>query len=190
MKNLTRPEDLLQVLQAPSDVFRRSATPLAAEMPVDPQTAPYLVTTTKSLLWHPKDFNGKVRAAMRTDNLELLYAEVVKEICATSVEAKWGSIFPHTLDGISQAIAYVKEYDIPEVEILASEGKLDTLLGEVTKWDGADIVRVSYLPFRTIIVVPKDRAYLGIAMQPGDFDRRLLLVHNPSRGMAVAGWNS
>jgi len=190
MKKMTRPEDLLQVLQAPSDAFRRSATPLAAEMPVDPQTAPYLVTTTKSLLWHPQDFNGKVRAAMRTDPLDTLYAEIIKEVCTTSTEAKWGSIFPHTLEGVSQAIAYVKDYGIPEVEILSPEASLDPLLADMTKWDGANIVRVKYLPPSTVVVVPKDRDYLGIAMQPGDFDRRLLLVHNPSRGMAVAGWNS
>lgn len=190
MKKLTRPEDLLQVLQAPSDAFRRSATPLAAEMPVDPQTAPYLVTTTKSLMWHPQDHNGKVRAAMRTEPLSALYREIIAEVCTTSVEANWGSVFPYDLHGLDQAIAYVESYGLGTVEVLAPDTAIDGLLGGMTTYAGKNIVRVDYLPARTVIVVPKDRDYLGIVMQPGDFDRRLLLVHNPSRGMAVAGWNS
>lgn len=190
MKKLTRPEDLLQVLQAPSDALRRSATPLAAELPVDPQTAPYLVTTTKSLLWHPTDFNGKVRAALRTDKLDFLYAEIIKEVCTTSIEAGWGSVFSYDLHGLDQAIAYVHSYGMADVDILAPDTALDGLLGNMTTYMGKQIVRVGYLPARTVVVVPKDRDYLGIVMQLGDLDRRLLLVHNPARGMAVAGWTS
>jgi len=190
MNKLTKQTDLLQVLQTPTDMLRTTGTPLAAELPVDSETAPYLVTTTRSLMWHPKDFNGKVRAAMRTDPIETLYGEIIKEICATSVEAQWGSVFKYSLEGLADALDYVRSYGISEVEILAHDNNLDALLQGITKWDGADIVRVSYLPFRTLVVVPKDRDYLGILMQPGTIDRRLALVHNPSRGMAVAGWNS
>lgn len=190
MNKLTKLTDLLQVLQTPPDALRTTGTPLAAELPVDPQTAPYLVTTTRSLMWHPKDFNGKVRAAMRTESAEYLYGEIIKEICATSVEAGWGSVFKHTLEGLADALDYVRSYGITDIEILAHDNNLDSLLQGITKWDGVDIVRVSYLPFRTIVVVPKDRDYLGILMQPGSADRRLALIHNASRGMAVAGWNS
>lgn len=190
MNKLTKPTDLLQVLQAPTDLLRTSGTPLAAELPVNPESAPYLVTTTRSLLWHPKDFNGKVRAAMRSDSLEAIYSEVVKEICATSIEAGWGSVFPYSLEGLADALDYVRGYGIDEVEILAAEGNLDGLLSGLTKWDGVDIVRVDYLPHRTVVVVPKDRDYLGVLMVLGTLDRRLALVHNASRGMAVAGWNS
>lgn len=191
MKNLTQPSDLLQVLQAPADMFRTKALPLAAELPVDPATAPYLVTTTRSLMWHPEDFNGKVRSALRPGELPALYAEILQEVCTTSVEAQWGSVFPYTLDGVRDAISYLQHYGMENLDILAPDEKIDGLLGSMAKFCEADIVRVGYLPARTVVVVPKDRAYLGITMQAGvDPRRRLVLVHNPSRGMAVAGWNS
>lgn len=189
MKNLTQPSDLLQVLQAPADMFRKTALPLAAELPVDPATAPYLVTTTRSLLWHPEDFNGKVRSALRPEELPALYAEIIREVCTTSVEAKWGSVFPYTLDGVREAISYLQHYGMENLDILAPDEQVDGLLGSMTTFCGAGVVRVSYLPARTVVVVPKDRAYLGITMQAGVSGRRLVLVHNPSRGMAVAGWS-
>lgn len=190
MRKLTKANDLLQVLQAPTEMFRRTATPLAAELPVDPQTAPYLVSTTRSLMWHPKDFGGKVRAAMRQEPLGSLYSEVIREVCETSVQAEWGSVFPYTLQGLDQAIAYVEGYGLGDVEILAPAPEIDGLLREMSIYASKHIVRVDYLPHRTVVVVPKDRDYLGTAMRPGDHDRWLVLLHNPSRGMAVAGWNS
>lgn len=188
MKDLTNPEDLLQVLQPPDASFRKTATPLAAELPVDPALAPYLATTTKSLLWHPKDFGGAVRSALRTTPLRDLYTEVINEICATSVQAEWGSVQPYTLNGLCRAIEYLQSYGIQDVEILAPDAALDGLIGNILTFQGVTVVRVSYLPARTVAVVPKDRANLGVALEIGA--RRMLLVHNPSRGLAVAGWTS
>jgi hypothetical protein len=188
MKKLTQPGDLLQVLQAEPNLLRKTATPLAAELPVDPNTAPYLVTTTKALMWHPTDHGGRVRAALRRDPLPELYREVVVEFCTTSVQADWGSVYPYTTQGLDQAIAYVASYGIPDVEILVTDS--DSPAGGAPTYQDRTVTKVEYLPPRTVLVVPKDRDFLGTALQMGPGGRHLLLVHNPSRGMAVAGWNS
>ena len=182
MKKLTQPEDLLEVLAIPAE----QRTPLAAEMSVEPELAPYLVTTTRSLMWHNKDFDGKVRAAFRVGGLHDIYKDILSEIVVTSRSAGWESCFDYSLQGLASALQYVNTHGLPkELEVLAPPDEIDSLLHGVTRWNGLPINRVDYLPPNTLAIIPKDKSYFGIALRRGDTERYLVLIHNPSRAIAL-----
>lgn len=170
---------LLQVIQLPSDT---KGVPLFVEIPVHPDASPYLVTSNKGLLWIDNSFKGGfVRSAVLRGAWETAleggtYRAVVGEVLARGTSLSWGNQFPATADGLTGAQAYLRSYDITECELLAG-----------TAWLG-DCVSVPcpWVPEGCAVMVPKDRSYLGIVGTLGE-GAHTVVVHNPSRGMAVLG---
>lgn len=187
--------NLLQIVEPP-----RAGAALLIEFPVNPATAPYLVSraTSKALtMWIPRaSTNGNVRAAVRETTLEELYSEVVEQVVSRGREEGWENTHPLTKEGIVQAVEYIRYYGFTddEIEVLAHPklpwGDIDPSWkvpdGEymVLGVHGFRVQPAAWLGTDTVVIAPRNRAFLGVVMK---FDAGFVaVVHNPARGMAVA----
>jgi hypothetical protein len=156
--------------------------PLLVEIPVHEESAPYLVTSNKKgMLWIERSFNGVVRSAMlETDWKEAIDGvalDLIRTVRKRGIEQSWGNTFPLTTDGVVGARDYLKSYGFEDVEILVHN-----------TYELANEVIYPCIPAGCAVMVPKDRAYLGILGVLGqDNARYTVVVHNPSRGMAILG---
>ena len=146
---------------------------LLIEVPVSSEAGPYLVSGTKQWVWIDSARGGFVRAALRDGDESDLEAGLVREVFRSGQERRWGNGFPSTEAGLKSAKEYLAYYGIAEVELLRGEGV--TLQGELRAW----------IPTGCAVLVAKDRAYLGMRGKFGS--RWSVVMHNPSRGMAVLG---
>jgi hypothetical protein len=170
------------LVEGPIPVTRKK-TPLYVEVPVDPVTAPYLVTATRTTTWTDEALNGTmVRAAVRTGikNTGPLYAEVVEAIAKRGVE--WDSVHPLTTEGITKAIEHIQYYGFAQVEALLPSKEAADL---VPKVEGLRVDLADWLPDDTIVIVPQNREFVGILgrLSPTAV---FVVVHNASRGVAIA----
>jgi len=145
--------------------------PLFVEVPVHPETSPYLVTSNKGLLWIDTSFNGVVRSAVLRSPWDTVAgdtsAEVVRAIHQRGTELSWGNAFPFTDTGLRRARDYLATYDFTECDLLHRPA-------------------APWVPKDCAVLVPKDRSYLGIVGELGE-GAHTVVVHNPARGMAVLG---
>jgi hypothetical protein len=170
------------LIQGPINV-PKNAAPLYIEVPVDALTAPYLVTSTRAVMWIDEALNGRmVRAAVRRGVKKpgALYAEIVEAIAKRGAE--WDSVHPLTKEGILKAIEHVRYYGFDEVEVLVptEDEKPLVEVDDKTRVDVAD-----WLPDKTVVVVPVNREFVGILGRVSP-SAVLAVVHNPSRGVAIA----
>lgn len=185
-------------------IKRRDAVPLWLELPVAPETAPYLVTSTSSLVWinqpHPGDV---VKAAVRKTQPSALFSEVVEQVASMGRQMKWGNIHPYTPEGLRAAIGHLEFYGFQDLELLIPRQKM----GAQRTGDGVDVLALvspalrplvedlalplrpsSWVPEDCVVVVPKDRAYVGLVSVVAP-NQIAALVHNAARGIALA-WGS
>jgi len=183
---------LLVPIQLWSKPLGKNATPVALEFPVDPESSPYLVTSSSSLIWVPEAFDGGIiRAAIRIGMKTLgeLYRAVVLEVAKKGLEKKWGNVHDLTPDGIVAAVEHVRYYDLGDVELLASPQVLAT--GVESGWwtqealVGVSAKEVAWLPDNIVVAVPQDRTFVGFVSLVG-VGSIVSVVHNPSRGIGVA----
>lgn len=154
------------------------ACPLLLEIPVSPLTAPYLVTATRSLMWLEESPRGVVRTAMRPVwEPEKTFPAMVREIAFEGDRRGWEGHFPMNPKGIQAAVARMRTYGIQNFELLISPGS-----GAPPQLPARE---VSWVPAGSGVVVPMDRSYLGIVFRVGAAAG--VVVHNPSRAMAVLG---
>lgn len=175
--------------------------PLMLEYAVPIETGPYLVSSSSSVLWVSDPHRGPaVKAAVRDVSLGQFFQEVVAAVASMGRQQEWDNVHPLTLEGVQAAIQHVAFYGLAPLELLVprayppTDGEDD---GEDSKapmpQDLKAIIMEVGLPFRpsawvppsTMIVVPKDRTYLGTVhlVTP----RKLAgVVHNAARGMGVA----
>ena len=179
--------DLLQRLKF-GDGFKKNAVPLAMEFPVDPVGAPYLVSSTTSLLWIGEPVRSNfVRAAIRRDVKEdsSFFLEVLEEVANTGMEAKWGNVHPLTKEGVIAAVEHVQSYGMEDVEILSPPSDSDSLFPKDTEFNGIPIRRSVWVPDDYRVVVPTDRDFVGFIGRIGS-SSIVSVIHNPSRGMGIA----
>jgi len=193
---------------------RKNVVPLMLEFQVAEETAPYLVSSSSSVMWITQPHPGPVvKAAVRETTLGEFFAEVVDAVVAMGRQQEWGNIQPLTMEGLRAAVDHLEFYELGALELLIPRSHTGSVAmlddqddGEGVEEDGKRVELVDLmppelrplieeigLPFRpsswvpdgTIIVVPKDRAVVGVA--------RLLtakkiagVVHNAARGMAIS----
>jgi hypothetical protein len=165
--------------------------PLFMEFSVNPETGPFLVSSSRSTLWVTPRV-PKVRAAFRPLEVDHFFAEVVGAVAAVGREAEWGNVQPFTPDGLLRAVAHLRSYGLEDLEVLAHpEADWGGLRPVETEVEG-EVVRTilglpledaSWLDTNTIVVVPQDKDYVGFLYKFGN--RGLAVVHNASRGVAV-----
>jgi len=177
-------DNLLEVMTISPSYLKKGAIPLAMEFPVDVQTAPYLVSSSNSLVWVSEAPSSTVRGAVRR-GLELgdLFCEVASEIAEVGREARWGNSHPYSLDGVMASIKHVKGYGLSDVQLICSLG--DTLLGSREEYEGCKVAGAKWVPSSMILAVPSDRGFVGFALRLNNKDL-ISVVHNASRGVGVA----
>lgn len=171
-----------------------NAVPLMMEFEVNPETGPFLISSSKSLLWVNRVKDKRVRAAFRPLDLGGVFLEVVLAVQALGSVSEWGNVQPLSFVGIQAAIAHLLSYDLPSPEILAHP---DTKWGDV-RISTADVdgVAVRYalgcrihdalwLDPRLVVVLPSDKAFVGFVLKKEG--RGVVVVHNASRGIVVCG---
>jgi len=193
--------NLLQLTRVPS----KRSNPMVSEFAVSPDTSPYLVTSSKSLawitepmeptpeMWHPRLPDHVVRVAVRPDigrAAGLFYWEVIQAVAAMGKEAEWGNVHPFTEEGIHLAKEHVESYDLPDLCLLmaaptAGDPEAALPLRDIALDQGMLPQPCSWLPLDCVVIVPKNREYVGLLGLLGR-QGSMGLVHNPSRSIGIA----
>jgi hypothetical protein len=183
--------DLLRILSFDRQKSRKKAVPLMMEFGVNPDTGPFLVSSTRSVMWIAPRV-PRVRAAFRHLQVGTFFTEVIDAVAAMGAESRWGNVQPPTPDGLLAAIGHLRSYDLPAPEVLAHpDFSWDGPLPVTSETDGESHRTLLGLPLEladwldpaTLVVVPQERDYVGFVMTHEE--RGLGLVHNACRGIAV-----
>lgn len=172
--------NLLNVVR--TDYFgpRKGSVPLMVEFRVNPETAPFIVSSTRSFVWvTPR--TDRVRAAIRTVGevgIAGAFRDIVTRIVDAGVSGGWGNVHPFTPDGLAAARAHLAYYDLSDTGIVAHPDTDVSPLGV-----GDDIERAAWVPEGWAVVLPTDREFVGFLVVSED--RYLVVVHNSSRAVAV-----
>ena len=180
------PSGLLSVANFDQENLKEH-TLLLMEFQVNPETAPYLVSSSASVMWLRRAHGGRVRAAVREVSVSEYYREVVTEVYTMGTEAEWGNTAPLTLEGVETCVQHLHSYDLAKVTVLSHEDVPWESWGVPVDepWNGAEIVLTSWMPPGMVVVVPEDRGFVGTIWKVGTH-KILSVIHNASRGMAVA----
>lgn len=147
-------------------------------VPGGPDAGPYLITSSKSLLWVERAFKGGfLRVAVRQQTASSLYLDVIKVIAKEGHERGWGNVHPPTKEGILEGLRHLSYYDVPDAMLLYGE---DFDIGMAPDMSRAP---ADWLPPDWGVLVP-DRSYVGTAYLFGE-GYLGAVVHNPSRGVVV-----
>jgi len=183
---------LLVPIQLWTKALGKNATPVALEFPVDAESAPYIVTSSESIVWVPEALSGDlVRAAIRVGvkNLGMLYRDIVLEIAKVGTEKEWGNVHPLTVEGVQGALEHLRYYDLGDAELLAHPATMKK--EDPNAWyrhptlSEISVRAAAWLPPGIVVAVPLDRAFVGFVSLVG-IGSVVSVVHNPSRGIAVA----
>lgn len=184
--------NLLQIVRIkPEAMERKGVFPLMLEFNVDPQTAPYLVSSSSDFLWlespHTQEGKTLVKAAIRKGGtLSDLFWSATKMMYDRALQDQWGSIHSFSEEGLEAAVAHIQSYDLGEVDILVAPAGPDK---ERPQWlqdlDPGQRLRVtSWVPEDCIVVVPAERQFLGLLIRLSH-NTAAISIHNASRGFAM-----
>jgi hypothetical protein len=160
---------------------RGASPPLMMEFQVNPELAPFLVSSTRSVQWVAgASGTGMLRAAVR--KRQGIESDVVGAILQMGREAEWGNVHPLDSEGVRRCVEHVAYYDLAPVEILVAS---DTDLDGVSLPEGVNVLHAEWLPRDVLVVVPVDRGFVGTMGTIGKH-KAVAVVHNASRGVGVA----
>lgn len=173
------------------ETLKKKAVPLMMEFGVNVNMGPFLVSSSRSVLWvTPR--TARVRAAFRPLRVGTFFAEVVDAVVKMGRECQWGNVQPLTPEGLVAAIAHLRSYDLPDLELLAHpdftwDGPAPVQVemdGEMQRTLlGLPIENADWLDPHTLVVVPQDRDYVGFVMLRGG--QGISVTHNASRGIGI-----
>ena len=144
----------------------------------DPDAGPFLVTSSRSLIWVTKAFgDGFLRLAIRDTDTDTLYREITESVAREGLEKGWGNVHPATKEGILEGMGHLSYYGFSEFTLLYGEDF------DISLCPSMDRSPASWLPGSWAVIIP-DRDYVGVAYKFGG-DKVGALVHNPSRGIVV-----
>ena len=166
------------------DKVKPSIQPLAFEFQANKEAIPFLVSTSKSLLWITDAPTNVVRAAVRPKTkIQDFYVEVIQEIKEVGQECSWGNTYSFCKEGVLSASSYVTSYGVGEVVCLLSSSTKEK--ATFLQGTGLEFSICNWLPQDFIAVVPKDRSLLGfVGVMNSGF---VSVIQNPSRCLAFAG---
>jgi len=159
---------------------RGRVQPQMMEFQVNPELAPFLVSSTRSVIWVEKaGSQEQVRAAIRARRG--LEAELVGAIAELGSRADWGNIQPLTTVGVKACVDHLRFYGLEQVEVLVAP---DTDVSEVD-FNKLNVIEASWVPLDAVVIVPVDRGFVGTLGTLGQH-KGLALIHNASRGVGIA----
>lgn len=150
---------------------------------VNPELGPFLVSSSRSFLWRPsakKEADGKyiVLSATRTisDNPQ---AEILAALVQRSLAEDWGNVFEATPDGFEEALGHMNDFE-GEIDVLVNTN--DTIDFDIEE----DLLtRTTWVPPKTLIVVPRDRRLLGDLLVFERTDYWAAVVYNAMNGLSI-----
>jgi hypothetical protein len=160
--------------------LRSNKTPQMMEYPVNPELGPFLVSSTRSVLWVDRvSRDSRVRAAVRARRG--IEQDVLAAIIEMGTRAEWGNIHPLTSGGVAECVKHLNAYGLEELECLVSAS---------TSLEGVAIGNlpmtvVEWMPKDCLVVLPLDRGFVGTMGLVSD-QEAMVVVHNASRGVAIA----
>jgi hypothetical protein len=167
--------NLLNVIHTDSFGPRKGTIPLMVEFRVNPETGPFLVTSSRSFVWvSPKA--ERLRTAVRSCDpftAGEVFGSILHQVADKGVG--WGSVHPMTMDGYHSAKAYLAEYELTDVELVAHPNT--ELPPEL---DGH---RETWVPEGWAVLLPTDREFVGFMVVSGV--HFLVVVHNASRSIGI-----
>lgn len=157
--------------------------PLYGDFPIDTrETAPFLVSSNKSVVWISSPMKDVVRAVIRNQGLDEFPMQVVDAIAHRGISYEWGNVHPWSKEGIAGACEYLAYYGLTNIEMLChpeDRSRLEDLVDSKVKVNGR-------LAKGTSVVVPRDRSYLGwLAEIKGMEGVFVSVLHNPSRAISI-----
>ena len=168
--------DLLMRVKHPTDRVPLMLDKIPASS--DPESGPFLITSSRSLMWVERAFKGGfLRVATRTSTVESLYSEVVRSILDEGSSREWGNVFPSTKEGVLSCLSRFHYYELPNPVLLYGEGF------DIGLAPSVDRIPADWVPEGWAIMVP-DREYVGTVFEVGD-NHAGIMVHNASRGVAI-----
>lgn len=175
---------LLHVTRLSSPATQRPGVqPLMVEFTVPEETAPYLVSSSSSVLWVNQTYGPSlIKAAVRSVSLGAFFREVLDAVVVMGRQQEWGNVHPLTVAGLRAAVDHVASYELAPLELLIPRAHPPGSSGGAVDGDSKatlitpelrPLIEEVGLPFRpsvwvpdgTIVVVPKDRTYVGVAYQ-------------------------
>lgn len=147
-------------------------------VPDDPEAGPFLVTSSKDLMWVERAFHGGfLRVAVRPVSLPSVYRRIVEMSADMGVSRSWGNTFPATKEGLVAGLAYLSYFDLPDAMLLYGD---DFDIGIAPDLERSP---AEWLPPTWGVLVPA-REYVGTAylLREGNVG---VAAHNPSRGIVV-----
>lgn len=159
---------------------RGRVQPQMLEFQVNPELAPFLVSSTRSVLWVEKAGTSEnVRAAVRARRG--LEAELIGAIAEMGTRADWGNIHPLTTMGVKACADHLGFYGLDQLEVLVAP---DTNIDDVD-FKKLKVIEAKWVPLDAAVVVPVDRGFVGTLGTLGQH-KALALIHNASRGVGIA----
>lgn len=174
-----RHPNLLNVVRTDSFGPRKGGVPLLVEFQVNPETAPFLVSSSRSFTWVTPKAN-RIRSAVRTldsGGTEDVFRQLINIVADTGASGQWGNVHPYTPVGFDAARGHLSYYDLVDVEVVAHP---DT---DVAPLELDFALRAPWVPVGWAVVLPTDRDFVGFVVVSGD--RYIVVAHNPSRAVAV-----
>lgn len=148
------------------------------EVPVEAELAPYLVSSTRGVMWIPRSHQGRVRSAVQETPLPELSQRLIEAIRDRGQTDGWGNVQPLDLDGLRKGVAHLAEYGFPELEYLTAPGTL------TPSAPGLPATEVAWVPPGHAILLPKDREFVGVTLDFGN-GNCATVIHNAARGVVV-----
>lgn len=185
--------NLLHVLRLKPQ--KKSSIPLMVEVPVNPELAPFLVSSTTGVMWieeaHPGDI---IKAAVRKIlSPAEVFAEIIQAVAKRGAEEQWGNVHPFTQEGVQAAIHHLEFYGLEDVELLVARTRGDEHKEGPhmrPEWLRTETFSVplrpsSWVPEGWVVALPVERNFVGTLAHFSPH-QIVLAVHNPSRGLALA----
>jgi hypothetical protein len=147
-------------------------------VPVPAEAAPFLITSSKNLLWVERAFGeGFLRLGVRESTLGDLFRALVESIAEEGFKRDWGNVAPATKDGVLKGLAYLRSYDLMDATLLYGDDFDISVAPSIPR------VPADWLPPTWAVMVPS-REYVGTAFLFGKGNVGAV-VHNASRGVVV-----
>jgi len=199
---------LLGVMRLQTKAMQKNGnTPIIVDFNVSEETAPYLVSSSSSVMWINEAHPGSlVRAAVRAVSVNDLYLEVIEAVAVMGRQQQWGNVQPLTHEGLAAAIDHLNFYDLGPLELLtprahptrdsqkdpeggSTEGaiRVDRMPPDLRPFieeSGLLFRPSSWVPDGAIVVVPRDRTFVGLVTRVTP-KKLAAVVHNAARGIAI-----
>lgn len=138
---------------------------------------PFLVTSSKGLVWAPSNSTGVVRAASRAVLPEVLFQEILESIKTESLRSQWGNVFPMSVEGCRGAIQWLNTYEHLDVVALRNP-QTDLELDDVPTYVA------SWVPVNQVVFCPRDRTRVGFYLTaPSGY--LVAVATDPGRTLAI-----